>query len=406
MNTQQLNNAINCIIEKLKEGEYSENIIKFYSKVYKNLKIFIILNKSEIYNSDVGLKFLESYNSYSKNGKASNLQIRAIIILNNLVEKNILKFNTHILTKKKIKYLSCYEELLNDYRTYLSSKIFTENVIKANIRYVKKFLFYLEEVKVLKLEDLKKEHFYDFFEFKLKDYDVNSRSVIGNHLRTFISYLNEKEYFKPTKFEVFPVLKRYYKKDLPCFFSKDEIKAMLNSIDKTSILGKRDYAILLLAATYGIRACDINNLKISSIDWSKDIINFTQQKTKKFITFPLTENVKFVLLDYIKTNYKKIQKEDFIFLSLTPPYERLTTSTYRNILRKYALASEIKINGRRLGLHSLRHSVAKNMLDDNIPLTTIKEVLGHSSIVSTNQYIGINYKELKKISLEVPNDEN
>lgn len=405
MNTEQLDNAIARIMKKLEKGGYGDRQKKNFSKCFHNLKLFLILNKYENYDVEIGLKFLEAFkDKYSKKAELYFKHIRCIELLNDIYLYNDCKINKKIL-KKEIVDLSYYKNLLENYEVYLTKQNKKINFIKSNIRYAKKFLFYLEEINLIDINNLKSENFYNFFDEKLLGYDLNSRSTIGVYLRNFIDYLNSKKYFAPTRTDVFPVLKHYKKKEVLCFFSKEEIINILNSIDTSSLFGKRDYAILLIASTYGIRSCDICNFNISSIDWNKNLINFTQLKTEKFTSLPLTENVKFALLDYIKINYDNIRKQNSIFLSVVAPFEKLSSGTTRSILQKYILKANIDINGRRIGLHSLRHSVAKNMLDDNIPLTTIKEVLGHSSIVSTNQYIGVNFKDLKKISLEVPNYE-
>lgn len=318
MNTVELYNAIECIMKKLEEGGYSNKQKKNFSKCFHNLKLFLLLNNYEIYNTEIGLKFLEFFkDKYSKKAELHYKHIRCIELLNDIYLYNDCKINKKILTKEIVD-LSYYKELLDNYEVYLNKQDKKINFIKSNIRYAKKFLFYLEEINLINITNLKPEDFYNFYEKKLSDYDLNSRSTIGTYLRNFIDYLNLKKYFEPTRTDVFPVLKHYKKKEMLSFFTKAEIIGILNSIDTNTLLGKRDYAILLIASTYGIRSCDICNLELSSIDWEKNLINFTQLKTEKSISLPLTENVKFALLDYIKINYDYISKRGKIFLSIVP----------------------------------------------------------------------------------------
>ena len=84
------------------------------------------------------------------------------------------------------------------------------------------------------------------------------------------------------------------------FYSLDEIKDMIHSVDRSSVHGKRDYAILLLFIETGIRSSDLRNLKVSDIQWDKNLITFTQCKTNVSNILFISDNLKFALIDYLK----------------------------------------------------------------------------------------------------------
>ena len=166
-------------------------------------------------------------------------------------------------------------------------------------------------------------------------------------------------------------------------------------------MGKRDYAVLLLAITYGLRNSDIVNLKFENIDWIQNKIRIVQYKTTKNLELELTENVKIALLDYVK-NSRPNFKSDYIFLKFRMPYEYSGNKSLYMSIRKYIDKSNININDRKKGLHACRHSCATNLLTNNVELPVITGILGHSSMDITKTYLSVDIEQLKKISLEVP----
>jgi integrase len=110
-------------------------------------------------------------------------------------------------------------------------------------------------------------------------------------LRGFVKYLHANNYIPLDLTYVIP--KDNYKKNskLPSAYSVDEITKLLKAVDRGSPKGKRDYAIILLAARLGLRASDICNLQFENILWDKDSIVLTQGKTGKEIKLPLLKKL-------------------------------------------------------------------------------------------------------------------
>ena len=177
------------------------------------------------------------------------------------------------------------------------------------------------------------------------------------------------------------------------------MRTILLSVDRSTISGKRDYAVLLLATFLGIRAGDIRDMKINNIKWGSGIIEFTQSKTKKFLQLPMPNEVKFALLDYLKNARPKVES-DYLFIKLRAPYQVYASgNSFSYIVKKYL--GEIDLNERKQGLHSLRFSAAGNMLSQGVNIVTICNVLGHSYSDTTNHYLKIDIDQLRKAALEV-----
>ena len=93
------------------------------------------------------------------------------------------------------------------------------------------------------------------------------------------------------------------------------------------------------------------------------------------------------------------------FLPTKAPYTYIDMKNYSSLYKsaeQYIKKAGIDIENRKKGLHSLRHSLASNMLKNNIEISTISGILGHSSIDVTNIYLSINEEQLRMLALEVP----
>jgi integrase len=172
-------------------------------------------------------------------------------------------------------------------------------------------------------------------------------------------------------------------------------------IDRTGGKGKRDYAMILLASRLGLRASDITRLQFASLNWDINVIILKQHKTKREIILPLLSDIGDAIIDYIK-NGRPDNDSKNLFLSLIQPYRPIRVSTLCTIVTNYIYAAGVSPKGRHHGTHSLRHSLATNLLENGTALPVISEVLGHGSTGSTMYYLGVNIKSLLECSQNVP----
>jgi site-specific recombinase XerD len=197
-----------------------------------------------------------------------------------------------------------------------------------------------------------------------------------------------------------PHVKNIRRQRLPHTFTPDEIQRLLETVNRNNPIGKRDYAMLLMTARLGFRAGDVRTLTFYSIDWNKKTISITQQKTGKFLELPLPDDVGWAIIDYLK-NGRPVCNNDAVFVSHIPPYDELNPIS-GNLVAKYMRQAGITTPQNRMsGMHTLRHSLASGMLAEGIPVPTISSVLGHADISSTESYLRVDIKSLRKCALEV-----
>ena len=166
----------------------------------------------------------------------------------------------------------------------------------------------------------------------------------------------------------------------------DSIARVLDAIDRSTSIGKRDYAFILLGAATGLRSSDIAALRLKDIDWRKGEIGIVQRKTSRAISVPLLRGAGDALQDYI-LNGRGEPETDRVFVTsvggrpLTPG---LLSRIFSQRCRRAGIARR-PYDG--LSFHSLRRSVGKRLCTVGVPLESIAQCLGHGSMRSTERYI-------------------
>jgi site-specific recombinase XerD len=220
-------------------------------------------------------------------------------------------------------------------------------------------------------------------------------------LRAFLRYLCDNRYLDIDFSYLIP--KSSYRKEahLPTTYTKDEVERLICAVDRSSPKGKRDVAMILLAARLGLRASDICRLKFENIHWETNSLILVQKKTKEKIELPLLVEIGNAIIDYLR--YGRPESDlPYIFIRAGQPYDRLEEPTLHSIVSFYLKQAGISnINEKKHGPHALRHSLAGFLLEKKTPLPVISEVLGHTNTESTKTYLRIDLESLRQCSLEV-----
>ena len=265
---------------------------------------------------------------------------------------------------------------------------------------VLRFLFeYLELIDIQDLYDVTKMNVYDFL--LTKSWRSQTKSHAQFVLREFFNYMKEESFSQFGGYELYPIIITNKRDSILSYYSDEQIRKMIDSIDTSCKCGIRDKCMITIAACTGLRASDIVFLTFSEIKWDKNIISKIQRKTGVLIEIPITDQIKFLLIDYLKNHRPNINSE-YIFINSVNNLPFKDAKILTNIIKKAFLKANIDISRKKAGAHSLRHSLATNMLKNNTPLPIIKEVLGHTNINTTERYISVDIEGLRRMSLEVP----
>ena len=188
---------------------------------------------------------------------------------------------------------------------------------------------------------------------------------------------------------------------LPSVYSDAEIALILDAVDRGTMKGCRDFAILTLAARLGLRASDICGMTLGEVDFNHDEIRIVQKKTSVPLKLPLLPEVKDALSAYIDRRCCT-DPEDVIFRQCRAPYQKLTHTGLWCIMRKYLKLSGVEPGRRRRGTHALRSSLASSMVGKDVPYYAVQKVLGHESPQAARSYIRIDLAALQKFVIPVP----
>lgn len=186
--------------------------------------------------------------------------------------------------------------------------------------------------------------------------------------------------------ERMPRLDPMPKKDeiLPQILSEEEIQRILNVCEDGTTIGMRDRAMIELAYGAGLRASELCSLRLRDLDGTNGFL-YARGKGDKERSVPYVGGVRRVVDDYIANYRPELDKNSQQWLFLSRTGKQLRRETFWQILRKRGRKAK-GISLKRLHPHILRHSFATHLLRNGMDQRTLQEILGHSSIITTEKY--------------------
>jgi integrase len=235
----------------------------------------------------------------------------------------------------------------------------------------------------------------------MADTHRNSMSVLTWSMRKFLSHLNDSSISKIKAARYLQQPAPNQRKVLPCF-SEQERASILSAVDTKTHLGKRDYAILKLAAETGLRGVDIFDLELTDIDWRTCEIALTQSKTGDPIHLPLMPDVGNAIADYI-LHARPMSKSRHVFLRVNAPHTKLSAAgSGKHIVNRYL--EKAGINHRAWDgktFHAFRRTYGTRLVESGVPLQTVAQLLGHRNVDSAKRYISQNDAMMRFCSLDI-----
>lgn len=399
-------NNIALLINKVKEALLKQGFkaesLRCYQPCWNGLLEFETAHGIDSYSPQTGMVFLKEIYAitvFTPLSKQDKVHARAIKLLNDYTQNGMIFPRNITSCSDSLKH---FQGVLEDFKKYqvVKYRISTSTLANYNL-YISKFLLYLEQHHIFLLEQITPGIVLDYCNI----YATYSTATTHNSLcslRVFLRYLKQIGVMDNDYWRVVPSVSYRRASKIPSTFTKDEAKKMFLSIDRSSPMGKRDYAIMTIAYRLGLRSIDIRNMKFSNICWEKNTIELVMHKTGKPIVLPLLEDVGGAVIDYIKYG-RPVTDSAVIFLRHISPIKPISAPGMTCIVKRYVNKAGIKsAPGRGQGPHAMRSSLASMLLEENVPLPVISEILGHSDTRTTEIYLKIDINNLRKCSLEVP----
>ena len=179
-----------------------------------------------------------------------------------------------------------------------------------------------------------------------------------------------------------------------------DVRRILRAIPKKTPPGKRDFAMLLMLATYGLGAGEVLSLRLEDVDWSSGTLHVRRPKTGVAVELPLLDATAEALASYLRTERPPQAEARQIFLSRRMPYEPITSGALRHRIRLYA--RQAGVTAETIGAHAFRHSHATRQIDAGANVKVVSDILGHRRPSSTSVYVRVALRRLRMVSLPVP----
>lgn len=290
--------------------------------------------------------------------------------------------------------------LLDSFNAECRGNGLSESTVYSRSNRIKHFLIFLAESGGTDAGCLTDASAHDYILTKASNHANSVRSIL-TAIRCFYRHLHLVGLLDRDLTATVPSPKSYYAPELPGTWTAGDVDALLTSIDRGNPGGKRDYAMLLMVARLGLRASDIKAVRVSDLDWEARRISITQHKTGVPLELPLLDDVGWAVIDYLRGGRPAGATCPELFVRHNAPFDAFgDTSNLTYILCKRAQAAGVKAPRDRKTLHSLRHALARRLLEQSVPIDDISRILGHVNKRTTSIYLRMDVDALMGCPLD------
>lgn len=391
------------VMEELGKLNYAYNTICGLRASFKRICEFARDKGEQYFSEALGREYLkEKYNciDYFQEvfPEKARQAIRSVRLLGDYQLHGVIL--RRIVKRKGYTKPPQFQDILTAYENECTNNEYSIRGMRTRLQRLFFFVDFLSLRKVMDVNEITPGIISDYV-LCISPKHEKSMAAILTTLRVFLRFLYLNRYTEKDLSLSVPKQNKYYYPPIPSTWEPDEVRCILDAVDRGSPTGKRDYAILLLVAKLGLRVGDIKALKLSDLHWTSRSINITQEKTKVAITYPILHDVGWAIIDYLQ-NARPDCEAPYLFVRMLAPFEAFgENANLHNIISKYIRLAGISVpRGKRQGLHSLRHSLASTLLEQGASLTMISEILGHVDSKSTSVYLHTDLKGLKACALD------
>lgn len=285
---------------------------------------------------------------------------------------------------------------IREYISYLQiERGVSENTVSSYTNDLLLFEKFLNEKFNIELENLEKMHIRAFVsELHKIGYSPSSIMRIFSAVRGFFKYLLREEIIK--KDPVKGVLLPRVQKNLPKPLTFEEVEKLLSAPDTSTPLGLRDSAMLEMMYAAGLRVSELISLKTENLNLAYGYVRI-RGKGRKERLVPIGEVAIERVREYIE-NARGIllgKKKESEYLFLNRRGNRMTRQRFWEIIKEYAKKCGIPLE--KISPHVIRHSFATHLLERGADIVSVQNLLGHSSLTTTQIYTLVNKERLKRV---------
>jgi len=400
---QSIASLIKICEQELNDREYSFGRRRQISGYWGEFAHWMEDNDFDAMTPEIGYRYcIETFGSDILSGveKHDRLRLRAIRMLISYQRDGYFEFRTPSIAPRVFQGET--GKLMESYLdNVLHVQLLSESTVGNKRLCLYEFNSYLNRIGI-RLEDVNTQTISNFCVDQ--GYSLAKKHCSNSTIRLFLRYAYDAgATARDMSFIVMPDNYKSHRK-LPTTYEEDEIRQMLLAVERASAIGKRDYLVLLLASEYGWRSSDIVNFRFNHIDWDNNTICFNQHKTGVAVQHPLLSSVGNAIIDYLKNGRPDTNAQEIIVAhDIVNRGKKLLPPTIHSIVTKYLRSASIENwQKKKHGPHSLRHSLASNLLKKNVSMPVIATILGHQNTETTKIYLSLDIEQLRKCTLPMP----
>jgi site-specific recombinase XerD len=403
MEKKLLPNLLIDLEQELLRLGYTEGSMKFYRRRWNQLKEFA-KNQGELhYTEQLGIDFvLERFgitqDDFGKTlPQAQTQELRVIRMIGDFqMHHAILR---RYLKHRQILTDPVFIDASHQFQKFCLAKEYSNVTIGHYVKQSSYFMDYLTAQGVSGFKEVTLDLIHAYIRtlagFSYKTVEQNICS-----LRSFFRFLHQEGTVSTDFAAKMPMVKARKQTAIPSVWTHDELKKLIDAIDRGNPKGKRDYAIILIACRLGMRCTDIKNLCFENFNWVENKIFFTQSKTNQPMELPLVPDVGWAVIDYLKYGRPKVDSQRIFVRHLAPFLPFSEGDHLSQLIKAYMVKAHIPTLKKRRGMHSLRHTMASVLLEKDTPLPVISDILGHLDTNSTAVYLKVDMNRLAECPLD------
>lgn len=402
MEKQYLPDLISGLEQELLRLGYAKGSMTFYHRRWNQLMAYAEDRGECYFTEQLGMDFVQEFFGITQGDLARTLsqaetqELRVIRMvgdfqLHHAVLRRYLKHKT-ILTEP------FFIEKSRQFQEYCEKKEYSKVTID---HYVKQSAYMMDYLAAQGMKDFRAVT-PEIINAYIRTLAGFTYKTVEQHicsLRSFFRFLYQAGLIPIDFAAKIPMVKARKQTTLPSVWTQEELKQLINAIDRGSPKGKRDYAIILIACRLGLRCTDIKNLCYENFNWAEKKICFIQSKTRQPVELPLVPDVGWAVIDYLKHGRPKVDSLN-IFVRHMAPFLPFSEGDHLNqLIKTYMVKAHIPVSSKHRGMHSLRHTMASVLLEKDTPLPIISDIIGHLDTNSTAVYLKVDMKRLAECPL-------
>ena len=383
---------------------YSKSRLGNFLTISKRLVKFCSDNNIVDYTTEVGYSFLQKEYPVQNDGShvrdlpcVTAYAIRTIRLLDDFFIHGVFTRAQNI--RGYLHLTDEIEEVSRKFERYCQDSGCSEQTAYRRRRGIHKFLNYLHYNDIA-YSAINSQVITAYFA-TLIDYCSVTMKVNQLDMRWFLRFLYKDGYATENLEPCVPNGSSIRNIHIPSVWKAEDVIKLLDAVDRGNPTGKRDYAILMLVTSTGLRVSDIRALTLDDINWDNNSINITQSKTGRNLSLPLLPDTGWAIVDYLQHGRPVTTARNVFVTHSVPIMAFSATSSMSQVIVKYMRLANLTKFGHKHGLHSLRHTLATRLLENGTPLPTIAEILGQVSTDSAKVYLQVDIEHLRKCALNV-----